>query len=62
MKGKRNVEIGTELSEEAKESFLSMGGSPIVAMDCEGVPEALELVQVATRTAVYVFDGRKLCR
>jgi 3'-5' exonuclease len=31
-----------------------------VAVDCEGVPEALELLQVATRTAIYVFDGRAL--
>lgn len=31
-----------------------------IALDCEGVPEALELLQVATQKGVYIFDCRTL--
>jgi hypothetical protein len=32
----------------------------VVAIDCEGVPENLSLVQVGTSSDTYVFDGLKL--
>lgn len=36
----------------------SGGGRTFVAIDCEGVPEALELIQVATQKGVYIFDSK----
>ena len=29
-----------------------------VAIDCEGVPESLELLQVATEQGIYIFDAK----
>jgi hypothetical protein len=31
-----------------------------VALDCEGVPDALELIQVATPSTIYIFDCQSL--
>ena len=35
-------------------------GESIVAIDCEGVPEHLHLIQIATNHATFVFDAFKL--
>ena len=39
---------------------MQNGNEVVVAIDCEGVPENLFLVQVGTLAATYVFDGVKL--
>ena len=36
------------------------GDSNSVVLDCEGVPESLHLIQLATRERVVVLDGIKL--
>jgi len=40
--------------------FPIMPGNEVVAVDCEGVPEELFLVQVGTASVTYVFDCVKL--
>jgi hypothetical protein len=45
-----------------KDSFQQASGSDrcFVAVDCEGVPDALELIQIATPSKVYIFDCKTL--
>jgi stage III sporulation protein SpoIIIAA len=45
-----------------KDSFLQATGSDrcFVAVDCEGVPDSLELVQIATPSKVYIFDCKTI--
>ncbi|KAL7576471.1 hypothetical protein ACA910_017979 [Epithemia clementina (nom. ined.)] len=35
-------------------------GPRFVALDCEGVPASLELVQIGYSSKIYVFDGQKI--
>ena len=44
----------------ASDTALRGDSDSVVALDCEGVPESLHLIQLATRERVVVLDGIKL--
>ena len=52
------VETQAQLAQAADylNDCLLFGGGGVVAFDCEGVPERLDLMQIATEDKTYLFD------